>query len=235
MNIEGIIRTLDDIGHTGIEMVFSSMFDYTFTDILNHYGKFIASYMWVRINKDRRVSTEKDQLMQDFTDISSFRRTGVQFSVRERTGSSFSETVVRIRVHCTFPGELCHVIFTGMNILASFQNHRLEAAHKKFECSKHTCRTCTYDDDRLGFRHALVFIKDEFRHDLVRLVYLKPVTVKYICACIDGTTHDAVFHLSLGLRRHSKGLYSCILDFFFRKFLAQLAGNLYLFHKMVVV
>ena len=122
-----------------------------------------------------------------------------------------------------------------MDIFSSLENNRFEAVHQKSECSKHTCRTCTYDDDRLGFRHALVFIKDEFRHDLVRLVYLKPVTVKYICACIDGTTHDAVFHLGLGLRRHSKGLDGGILDFFFRKFLAQLAGNFYLFHKMVVV
>ena len=72
-----------------------------------------------------------------------------------------------------------------MHVLSSFKDDRLEAAHQETQTSKHTCRTGTDDDHRLGRSHILILLKCIFLQNFVRLGHLDAVTVKDIVAGID--------------------------------------------------
>ena len=117
-----------------------------------------------------------------------------------------------------------------MHILSSLEDDRLESAHQQSQSCKHTGRSGSDDDDRLCRRHILIFIEDVFRHHLIRLIYLDPIAIEDIVACVDGTAHDAVFQLRFLLRRYSQSLYGSRKDFILGQFLSKFAGNFYLFH-----
>ena len=68
-------------------------------DSFDDSRELVCSDMGMGIDKNRAVSSEVHELIEDFPYVSPLGRTGEKFSVREGTGPTFTIAVVGIRIH----------------------------------------------------------------------------------------------------------------------------------------
>ena len=78
------------------------MLDDALSYILHNYRELVTSDMGMCIYQYRFICSETHELMEDFAYVTSLRRTGIKLSIRKSTCTTFSETIVGIRIDNTF-------------------------------------------------------------------------------------------------------------------------------------
>ena len=87
------------------------------------------------------------EYIQDFVHITTLLATGVEFTVRIGSCTSFAKTVIAFRVYLVLTTNLSDIYFSLADILASLYHNGAKAKFYQSEGSKQTTRTGTYNDD----------------------------------------------------------------------------------------
>ena len=132
----------------------------TFADVFDDGGQFVGTDMRVRFVEDGVGCSEEMEELHDALHVSAFFGTGEEFAVGERTGSAFTETVVRLGVQTLVSVQQCDIFFPFTYFLSSFINDGFDAMFDEGEGSKESCGTCA-DDDSLPF--GMMYILEDRR------------------------------------------------------------------------
>lgn len=132
----------------------------TFAYVFDDGGQFVGTNMRVRFVEDGVGCSEEMEELHDALHISAFFGTGEEFAVGERTGSAFTETVVRLGVQTLIAIKECDIFFSFTYFLSSFVDDGFDAMLDEGEGSKESCGTCA-DDDCLSF--GMMYILEDRR------------------------------------------------------------------------
>ena len=126
-------RIADYVSHPGAEVVLATFGDDAVADVLDNFRETVGAYVRVGIDKDLRIGSEVDELLQDFADVSPFGRAGEELSVGEGSCTALSIAVVGIRIEDPLTAESGDVELPVVDVLSPFQDYRLETEGQKLQ------------------------------------------------------------------------------------------------------
>ena len=110
----------NDVRDPAVEVILSAMVFNALADVLYNLRQTVRTNVRMCINQNVRVSPESYQLVQDLPYIAPFGGTGEQFSVAESSGSTFSITVIGVRIYDALRGQFGHVHLAALHVLTPF-------------------------------------------------------------------------------------------------------------------
>ena len=88
--------------------------------------------------------------------VTAFLGAGEQFTVAERTGTSFAKTVVRLGIESLIAVEQRDIPFACTDFLTALVDNRFDTMLDERQSRKESCRSCTDDNGRMfGLMHVL--------------------------------------------------------------------------------
>ena len=166
--------------------------------------------------------------MQHLADVSALGRAGIELSVTERPGASFSVTIVRIRVYDAFQGQLGHIHLAAFHILSALQHNGLQSQLEQLQGGEHPGRAGTNHQHRSGLGDIPV---GRYPVRLKRLAFpvrLHAVAVQDILPGIYAAAHH--FHVTHLFGLHTQCLGGRLTQLSLGEFFAYFFCQFKLFH-----
>ncbi len=202
---DGAVGVAGQIDGAGAEMIFATMLENAFADVLDDGRKTVAADVGMGVDENLRVSPEIHELMQDLTDVAALGGAGEKLAVRESPCAALTEAIIAVRVDNALAGEGRHIEFAGVDILSALQDDGLETAHQKPEGGEHSRRAGSDDDDRFGRGDVLIVFEAIWVAGFASLVGFDAVSVEDVSAGVDGAAYDAALTHILGRNSHGAG------------------------------
>ena len=151
---------LVQVRNLGIEPDFTAQREDPLTDILHHGKKHIGTHMGFGIKENILTGAGFHKLLQHPADTGIV-HAGIQFTVRESTGTAFAELDIAFCIQFAGLEEFLYFFVTGSCIFTPFQNNGAKAVDGQNQRRKHTGRAKPYHHramfgKALGLGHLVI-------------------------------------------------------------------------------
>ena len=149
---------LDEQGiHACLEVHLSATGEDGVSHVFNHPRQLVGSDVRMRVYQDRCACSVLAEHVQNLVHAATLLAARIQLAVGVSSRTSFTETVVRFRVHLVFTADAGKIRLAVAHVLSALHHHRTQSQLYQTQGSKQTARSGSHHNHLRLSLHVAVF------------------------------------------------------------------------------